>query len=217
MLALRPPCKVNILYITIQPHPHALHMEYNVQIIHMSHDIHLTNQPIQCPDSCLSLSNPLLQTLTSILPTPPKSTLSIGSGTGLLESLLLLQHNPKHTCNQQQTLNIHGIEVSFTVNKYLPEQNFSTVNGTWDISPLAAEAEAWMFVYPREIKLVRTYLEEYASGKLEMIVWLGPRSDWDEYRGLLKGWEGFAVEVWEECGIASYEVMAVARRSLRSR
>ncbi|CAL00406.1 hypothetical protein An15g02520 [Aspergillus niger] len=108
----------------------------------------------------------------------PAFTLSIGCGSGLLEALILHNH---------PNLQITGIEVSASVNRYLAEENFDVVSGTWDLYARAPQAAAWMFVYPREPKLVSKYIEMYADDEngsessVQMILWLGPRADWADY------------------------------------
>ena len=155
-------------------------------------------------DCCLAISRRLLDTLTSILLHAPRQVLSIGSGTGLLEDTLLRYSSG--------TINLIGVEVSPTVNKYLPESNLHVVNGTWAMYPDAHLAAAWVFVYPREPKLLNRYLSAQAHGALETIVWLGPRSDWSDFAPTLESRNAFHVTLVEDCGAAAYEMMAVATK-----
>ncbi|KAE8355364.1 hypothetical protein BDV28DRAFT_146155, partial [Aspergillus coremiiformis] len=105
----------------------------------------LTTTPQALPTCCLSLSTPLLTHLSNLLPPKPSFTISIGSGSGLLEALLT-HHNA--------ALSIEGVEVNPSVNRYIPEQDMHVVSGTWDLlHARVPDAAAWMFVYPRDPKL----------------------------------------------------------------
>jgi len=156
------------------------------------------------PDCCLAISRPLLDKLVVLLPHKPDMVLSIGSGTGLLEAALL-QHS-------QDKIDIVGVEVSSTVNKYLPEQNTLIVSGTWALHLKAQSAAAWVLVYPREPKLLATYIKERASKALQMIMWLGPRNDWPEYANVFEQFQTFHIQLIEDCGLAGYEIMVVATK-----
>jgi hypothetical protein len=182
----------------------------------------LTNEPQQHPDSCISLSRSLLEQLASEMPSSTASILSIGSGPGLLEALLQayldrelasLHHTRAESCD------IYGLEVlSATINpnKYLPEENMHFVRGAWELCPAAARAAVWLFVYPRDPKLVQRYTETYgeADRMVQKIIWLGPSADWEDYRDILAGWSQHRLAVFRgaECGIADFEMMAVADR-----
>ncbi|GAB7346406.1 hypothetical protein MBLNU457_5105t1 [Dothideomycetes sp. NU457] len=163
----------------------------------------LSDAPKHHPDCCLAISRPLLDKLVSILPHAPAVVLSIGSGTGLLEAAIL-QHS-------HEQIDIVGVEVSLSVNKYLPEQNILVVNGTWALHVEAQTAAAWMFVYPREPKLVETYIDTCASDAPRTIVWLGPKNDWPDYAPVFDRSQFIHVQL-EDCGIASYEAMVVATK-----
>jgi len=165
----------------------------------------LTDAPKHHPDCCLAISRPLLKTLVSTLPRAPRLVLSIGSGSGLLEATLL-----RFAPDQ---VDIIGVEVSQTVNKHLPESNTFFVNGTWALHAEAQTAAAWMFVYPREPKLVQLYLETRSSDDLRTIVWLGPRSDWEDYASVFELGDAFKITLIEDCGAAAYELMAVMSRT----
>ncbi|KXH45045.1 hypothetical protein CSIM01_01174 [Colletotrichum simmondsii] len=176
----------------------------------------LTNEPQRHPDSCLTLSLPLIKALHAQLPPAPELTLSIGSGTGLVEALLdslagthgqdPTREAPQgshgsHAVPAPRPLNLTSIEIAPSPNKY--HRNHRTVPGTWALDPAAAEAKAWMFVYPKQAALVRKYMEAFASsnssekGVVETVLYVGPRMDWDDFRGAL---EPFAesVDVWDE-------------------
>ena len=164
----------------------------------------LTDMPKHYPDCCLAISQPLVQTLLSALPRAPQRVMSIGSGSGLLEATLLR--------SARDAIDIVGVEVSPTVNKHLLEQNTLFINGTWALHSEARSAAAWMFVYPREPRLVKLYLDVYASKNLELTVWLGPRCDWPDYAPIFKACNLFRVALIEDCGAASYEMMAIMNR-----
>ena len=122
----------------------------------------LTHEPEHHPDCCLSLSTKLLDVLTAIF--APKNAkdaetrlvLSVGSGTGLLEALLLDRWSapqPQHPSGPDVhdggppipttatstgvVMTIQGVEVHPSVNKHLPEANLCVVRGTWDVVPVA--------------------------------------------------------------------------------
>ncbi|KAK4196609.1 hypothetical protein QBC40DRAFT_209124, partial [Triangularia verruculosa] len=143
----------------------------------------LSTTPTRHPSSCCSLSLPLLSLLHTLLPPPPRLVLSIGSGNGLLEALLL-HHYPDRSSS------FYGVEVSASkpVNVFLPEQNSLTVAGTWAVvdNGLLSEVGALMFVYPRQPSLVRTYLERWEG----VVVWIGPRADVEEFGGVFEEWGG---------------------------
>ncbi|KAF2243498.1 hypothetical protein BU26DRAFT_523791 [Trematosphaeria pertusa] len=162
----------------------------------------LSSSPTAYPGCCLALSAPLLQRLCSLLPPTPSLTLSIGSGAGLLEALLLEHH----------ALNLIGVDVHPTPNRYLPCTHHRTVPGTRFLEPLAANAPAWLFVYPRRVALVEEYLDAYGKGSVERVVWIGPRADWDDYKGCFgRGWH-VRLESADELGGRAWELVAVARR-----
>ncbi|KAJ6496253.1 hypothetical protein C8R45DRAFT_156183 [Mycena sanguinolenta] len=143
----------------------------------------LTALPLRHPSSCASLSLPLLDLLDAVLPPASKLTLSVGSGTGLLEALLLSRH--PHRVSPTSFL---GIEVAQPrpVNRFLPPENAAAVLGTWAVAPDAERAEGLMFVYPRQPGLVRAYLERGTS--VRTVVWIGPRCDVDDFVDVLREW-----------------------------
>lgn len=165
----------------------------------------LSSSPSRFPDCCLSISTTLLTTLTNLLPKRPAFTLSIGSGSGLLERLL--SHTNAET-------SVEGVEVASTVNRYIAEEDMHVAAGAWDLYSRAKQANAWMFVYPREPKLVSRYIEIYGGGNVEVIVWLGPRVDWVDYEPVFRQSVFDEVRVLEEVGLAPYETAVVARRSV---
>ena len=154
------------------------------------------------PDCCSSLSLPFIGHLNTLLPPDPALTLSVGSGTGLLEALLLYQ---------RPTLNLKAVEVPTTNNKYMPIDKVQTVHGYRDLCGLAADASAWMFIYPRDSWLLQKYVQAFGDQRCELIIWVGPRADQLE--------DTFFGEMWikedvEECGLKDYECMALWRRLL---
>ncbi|KAL5335364.1 hypothetical protein BJX70DRAFT_326976 [Aspergillus crustosus] len=161
----------------------------------------LSSSPKLYPNCCLSLSTTLVSHLHSLLPKSPAFTLSIGSGSGLLEALITHRH---------PDVLIEGVEVHASVNLYLAEQDINTVSGTWDLLPRAAQAKAWVFVYPREPKLVTKYIEMYGN-EVELILWLGPRADWADYEC---SFGNFGLDVQKGVGEAEFEMLVVIRRIL---
>ncbi|KAI9037576.1 putative cytochrome P450 [Aspergillus affinis] len=161
----------------------------------------LSPTPTAFPNCCLSISTTLLSHLASLLPQVPSFTISIGSGSGLLEALLSHRH---------PNVSVEGVEVNSTVNRYIPEQNMNTVHGTWDLHPRVKDAAAWMFVYPREPKLVSKYLDGFTGGEVKVILWLGPRADWADYEPCFRDSEVFAdVQVQEDVGLAEFEMLVL--------
>lgn len=182
----------------------------------------LSDTPTRHPGFCLSISTKLIHTLTSILTTngPAKNSnliLSVGSGSGLLETHLLnhLTSLPK----PPSAFTLQGVEVrsapgAAPVNKYLPEQHSATVRGTWELSPLLGDTDTLLFVYPRDPSLVNRYLAARPSS-LRIVLWLGPRADWEVFGECFQGLEGFGdVEIieGESAGVAEFEMVAVVRR-----
>ena len=147
----------------------------------------LTETPALHHDCCCPISIDFLHTLAHILPSDPCLTFSIGSGSGLLEALLL---------REAPHINLHAVEVSNNVNVYLPDERMQLVRGTWDLASAANRATAWMFVYPRDCKLIQRYIQEYGVGTLAQIVWIGPMEEHQDVRAVLydEGWSGKAVE-----------------------
>lgn len=127
-------------------------------------------------------------------------TLSIGSGSGVLEALLLHKH---------PELDLKAVEVPTSNNKYMPADRLEIVNGCRDLCDLAADASAWMFVYPRDVWLLREYVRAFGGQKCHLIIWIGPRADQLESEFLGEMW---IMEKMEECGLKNYETMAVWRR-----
>jgi hypothetical protein len=162
----------------------------------------LDSSPKRFPDCCLAISNTLITHLGSILPKKPAFTLSIGSGSGLLEGLI------SH-CNE--SVSVEGVEVNSTVNRYIAEEDMNIVGGGWGLCSNAQQASAWMFVYPRDPKVITKYIDTYADQVVEFIVWLGPRADWPIFEPCFRQ-SSFCELRFFEAGIAPYETAVVARK-----
>lgn len=162
----------------------------------------LNGQYRQFPGCCLALSTPLLNALINLLPEQPNFTLSIGSGTGLLESLI--------TYRDGKTL-VEGVEIGSTVNRYITEESMHVVTGGWGLCPRARDAAAWMFVYPRDPGLISKYIDQYPES-VEIIIWLGPKNDWADYEPVFSRSLFSELQVLE-AGLAPYETAVVARKA----
>jgi hypothetical protein len=196
----------------------------------------------QLPDCCLSISTKLLDILIQeVLSSSGHklrtgTILSIGSGSGLLEALLLDRLQAENIATNdivnagtlgKRDLSVIGVEVyqaeGDPINKYLPEQAVATVRGTYSLSPLVSEGGvcALLFVYPRQKRLVAEYVEQVVKGKTscDVILWLGPLADWTEFESCLKGSSAESgvilneptVISGEDSGLAEYELLAVTR------
>ena len=162
----------------------------------------LTDDPIFNPDCCVSLSTKFIEKVASLLRERPALTLSIGSGSGLFEALLL-QHHP--------TLNLKAVEVSTKINKYLPDQSLHIVSGTWALDPSAKDAGTWVFTYPKNFDLVNRYAQAFEWGVTSRIIWIGPSTDLHdlEATSLAPEWEQIIVTDFNLC---AYETMIIWRR-----
>lgn len=194
------------LKLAIQLNPAYIHHWISIKMTTKLPD--LTSPDLQSPlrhqSSCASLSLPLLELLNEVLPPPPSLTLSVGSGPGLLEALLL-HHFPERailvpTPNDNNNDNndhdeqsneprykasFYGVEVR-NVNRFLPPANVITVPGTWAVADKQArETEGLLFVYPRQASLVSKYLER--GPNIRTVVWIGPRCDLAEFTQPLEG------------------------------
>ncbi|KAF2757886.1 hypothetical protein EJ05DRAFT_500411 [Pseudovirgaria hyperparasitica] len=171
----------------------------------------ISDVPQKYSDCCLSISQILLDQVYSLV-LLPTTLLSIGSGTGLLEALLQ-KHHPE--------LNVEGVEVRSASNlvQYLFTDALNTVSGTWDLSNRALEAGAWMFVYPREPKLIQQYLEHRSNGIVKLVMWLGPVVDWKDYEAIFsqaqqeQRWSRVNVRNGADAGLVAYEMMAWMTRN----
>jgi hypothetical protein len=159
------------------------------------------NEPQQFAGCCLAISKPLLQALLSTLPQGPDLILSVGSGSGLLEGLLLQI--------SRNGLNLFGVEVPSCECAYLAPERVLRVSGTRSLHPDAILASVLMFVYPRVPSLIASYINTYADGALEKLVWLGHRSDWADCEKIIL--DSFTdVNVLHDAGLPDHEIMVVA-------
>ncbi|KAB8068756.1 hypothetical protein BDV29DRAFT_63521 [Aspergillus leporis] len=163
----------------------------------------LSTAPEAFPDCCLAISSTLVNYLATLLPEKPGFTISVGSGSGLLEALIAHRH-PK--------LAVEGAEVNSSVNRYIPEEDMHVVGGTWDLHSRAPQAEAWLFVYPREPKLVSKYIEMYGDQATELIVWVGPRADWADYEPCFRNSVFSGLSFPDDIGLTGYERLVVMRK-----
>ncbi|RSL74527.1 hypothetical protein CEP51_011525 [Fusarium floridanum] len=189
----------------------------------------LQDSPVRHPNCCLSFSSKLIEILARIFsstdtPDGTSTVLSIGSGTGLLEALLLAHVEAKDDSGAPR-FNVEGVEVQQLsgkppVNRYLPEQAIYTVRGTWDVVSRLQDPDvtALMFVYPRQPALVAQYIKAVTEHDLRIrtIVWLGPMADWDVFEPCFKANDKQQTELEKiqggEAGLDGYEMMAVLRR-----
>ena len=163
----------------------------------------LTDSAAVYSGCCLALSTPLVAHLHSLLPRAPALTLSIGSGFGLLEAYLAAPPYEEH---------IVGVEVEPSPNAYLPTTHHRIVHGSRFLEPLAAEAQAWLFVYPRRVALVSEYMTAYGRDSVQTIVWAGPQADWDDYNPCFAvGWH-VQVQSAQDVGGKPWELIAIAQR-----
>ncbi|KAJ5584024.1 uncharacterized protein N7459_003824 [Penicillium hispanicum] len=171
-----------------------------MELCQISHQ--LSSSPKRFSDCCLAISNTLIAQLAAILPKKPKFTLSVGSGSGFLEGLLAYS---------EASCSVQGVEVDSSINRYIAEEDMHVVGGGWGLHADAQHATAWMFVYPRDPKLVAKYIDAYGDQAVEMIVWLGPRVDWEDYEPCFRASPFSALSFLDNVGLAPYETMVVAR------
>lgn len=181
----------------------------------------LSLSPIRHQHCCLSLSSTLLNTvhrhITDITgqQSPPSTSLSIGSGTGLFEALLL-----RHLqTDLSPDITIEGVEVEQSshglLNRYLPEQYHGAVRSTRDLTPRVDDDDVrgLIFVYPRQPDLVSRYIQRLRSQRRNVdavVIWLGPQADWTEFGPALQGGATVQTLQGEMAGLVEGEMMAVA-------
>ncbi|KAJ5179194.1 hypothetical protein N7492_002404 [Penicillium capsulatum] len=165
----------------------------------------LSSSTKRFPDCCVALSTTVIAGLASLLPRNPAFTLSVGSGSGLLEALIV---------NRNPDVSVEGVEVDSTINRYIEEERMNVVGGGWGLCSRASQASVWMFVYPRDPKLITKYIDAHAD-QVEQIVWLGPRVDWLDYEPCFVQ-SRFSTLTFPNIGLAPYEVVVVARKSAQS-
>lgn len=163
----------------------------------------LSDIAAQNPDCCCSLSKTLIAKIASLLPTELGLALSIGSGTGLLEALLL---------DYRPTVNLRAVEVSKVVNKYLPGDLMETVNGTWDLCNSAHDAGSWIFVYPRDPGLIKRYAQVFGQGSTKQVIWIAPLADLLEIQDTYLPSTIWKREILKDCGLSDYEIMVLWTR-----
>ncbi|KAH7117591.1 hypothetical protein B0J11DRAFT_88380 [Dendryphion nanum] len=163
----------------------------------------LSASPKAYPGCCLGLSTTFLSSLCNILPAAPAPILSIGSGYGLLEALLL---------SEPYSVNIIGVEVQPSSNKYLPASHHHVVTGTRFLDDTAQDARAWLFVYPRRVGLVHEYIRAHGQARVSTIVWAGPRADWEDYAGCFDFSWHVELTPADAVGGRSWELIAIAKK-----
>lgn len=157
----------------------------------------LPNVPLQHADCCAALSSTLVAKFAQGLPTGPDLTISIGSGSGILEALIL---------RDRPDICLQAIEVSRDINRYLSAKNLQIVSGTWELCALAANAMAWIFVYPREFSLVEKYLQKFGGAAVQILIFLGPKADLPNMEAVMNS-RAWKMESIEECGASQYEAL----------
>lgn len=161
----------------------------------------LSSIPTSFSHADSSLSSTLTTTLTNILPPSPALTISIGHGHGLLEAYLLQQY---------PALNLLGVDVFYTSPQYLPEPQVRILGSTSALLAESIAAEAWLFVYPKDLGLPGRYVQEYGNGAVKLIVWIGPRMDWEDVeKGIPRN--GWRIEEPEVNGLKEYEALMLCR------
>ncbi|KAK5103633.1 hypothetical protein LTS08_003051 [Lithohypha guttulata] len=178
--------------------------------------LELSHEPKHHPACCLSLSFKLFESIEQLLQPVYRENasklviLSVGCGSGFFENML------RSFLLKQELLNIQlrGVETYSTPTPYLPDEIIHRVQGTWDISDEASEADVLLFVYPREGRLVQRYMNRF-SPNICMVLWLGPRADWAEQEAFFQDIVAFHKPVLlEDAGLASYEVVVTMNNSL---
>lgn len=170
----------------------------------------LTEEPAHYADCCPAVSKHLIRTLADRLPLSPVLILSVGSGTGLLERMLL---QAGEACGRP--LNVHGVEVTSCSNVHLPRDRVLEVPSTMSVSEKVMLASTFMFVYPRQTSLIGKYLDASIGGALEQVVWFGPRNDYPDAGELLLA-SFLDIERLDGVGIAEYEFLVIASRRKHS-
>ncbi|KAF2746741.1 hypothetical protein M011DRAFT_403987 [Sporormia fimetaria CBS 119925] len=168
----------------------------------------LTSMPKVYSGCCLALSSRLLCYLRTTLLSNPGPVLSVGSGYGLLEAIMLA---PPYD------MPITGVEVHPSSNRYLPPTHHRVVPGSRFMDSLAEQASVWMFVYPKRVGLITDYISRHGAGNLKAIIWMGPRADWEDYRVCFAtrtqalSWSVDAKSA-DQAGGAAWEMVAVATK-----
>ncbi|KAJ8603113.1 hypothetical protein MRB53_042255 [Persea americana] len=158
----------------------------------------LTTQPIYMPNCCVSLSRPMIEALAVEI-CDQDLILSIGCGSGLLETLLLVMAK----------VNIVGVEVPSCPNIFLPSSRFIQVQSTTSVYDEAMLASVIMFVYPRSIDLIIRYLNSFIRGAWQLLVVICPRDEWEDMKARLEEWTT-SIKILSGIGFANHEIVAVA-------
>jgi hypothetical protein len=138
----------------------------------------LSTSPKRHTDCCLAISRQLVEFIVSHVQPAHPSILSIGSGSGLLESIIQQSH-PNVLVNGVEVM---GLDGSSAVNKYLEPEDLFLVKGTWETYEKALDYGTWLFIYPRESRLIEKYITLLNSkANVHYILWAGPRVDWPEF------------------------------------
>jgi hypothetical protein len=66
-----------------------------------------------------------------------------------------------------------------------------------------------MFVHPRVPDLIASYINAFAEGALEKLVWLGHRSDWADSERIIQA-SFVDVNVVHDAGLPDHEIMVLA-------
>ncbi|KAK5104853.1 hypothetical protein LTR62_002775 [Meristemomyces frigidus] len=169
----------------------------------------LTEKPAYFADCCAAISRPLIHTIIHLLPPPPTCVLSIGSGSGLLEAMIL-----QVTAGHQ--VELFGVEVPSCVNKFLPEQHVLRVPSTTSLHSDAILAQTLLFVYPRKVSLIEDYLKTFRTGMLAQVIWYGQKNDWPEANDLLSLFF-HRVCVIDTVGVADHELLAMASKTVNGK
>lgn len=162
----------------------------------------LSESPQRFPGCCLGISSTLITYLVSTLPKKPTFTVSVGSGSGLLEALIV---------NHDDNVSVQGVEIGSNVNRYIAEEDMNVVIGSWGLCSAAQHASAWMFVYPRDPNLIKKYIDTYADHSVDTILWLGPRVDWPDYEPRFRQSSFSELVFPENIGLTPYEMVVVAK------
>ena len=59
----------------------------------------------------------------------------------------------------------------------MPIDRIEIVNGYRDLCNLAADASAWLFIYPRDAWLLQKYGQAFGDQKCKLVIWIGPRAE----------------------------------------
>lgn len=154
--------------------PKAVDPESDCFLIYMTSILPvLSRTPTSLAHADSSLSSTLIGIVAALLPHIPALTISIGCGHGVLEAYLE---------NSSAPLDLLGIDVVHHVPQYIAETKLCILPGTFATSAKALVAEAWLFVYPKDLELPGRYVSKYGSGKVRIIVWIGPKMDWEDVK-----------------------------------